>query len=301
MSRLQDVLYRALVSAEEFTENMHRWGRKPEEAKIDMNTFRKIVAADPERNRLYQEFSQLDLELWKKYKMSIFESNVIFMLGKYMTEDVSELNILDVGSGSGMLANALLSLVKTASVQVHYTSIDYKVKPTLESVENVEHEHHSFDALVIDDSELKKALGERKKYDLILIDIEPHGDEIRLYEKFRNFMKEEHICIIPHCFMQTGPYFARPFLKKFIELGHMVDYYAQDYRNDSKDIYMVMKRTVLAEEPKIKCQTLMDGKVVDFIARYSKNIQPFYPHSYPSGSSFPFSSRGSTVRLFRFY
>jgi hypothetical protein len=311
MSKLQDTLYRALVSAQEIHESIRRH-----------TLIQEIIPLDPERKRLYDEYRHMRLDLLLKYGMSIFESNVLFMLGKYMSEDVSKISILDVGSGSGKMAKALFSQIKP-SVQVQYTSIDYKVVPIFESVENaehedpleterakldryfregkkvyfdsvehIEHEHHSFDALEIEDAELCKTLGlgeGKKVYDLILIDIEPHESEIRLYEKFRKFLKEEHICIIPHCFIRTfGPWFARPFLTKFIELGYILDYYAQDLNLDMNDMYMVMRRTP-CEKTIFKCQSLTKGLFDEYIADNSKSarglqerILEFIPGATPS-------------------
>jgi hypothetical protein len=304
MSKLQDILYRALVSAQEIDKNMNQWRQRPVEAEAVFDTHSLMHEVIPERKPLYQEFRELTSDLFGKYRMSIFESNVLFMLGKYMSEDVSKISILDVGSGSGKMAKALLSQIKP-SVQVQYTSIDYQVVPVLESVENaeqedpleteeakinryfrkgkkvyldsvehIEHEHHSVDALEIEDAELCTTLGVgegKKVYDLIIIDIEPHGSEIRLYEKFQTFLKEEHICIIPHCFIRTfGPWFAGPFLTKFIELGHIIDYYAQDLNCDMNDMYMVMKRTPLCEKTIFKCQSLTKGLFYGYIADPSK-------------------------------
>jgi hypothetical protein len=258
------------VSAEEFTQKAKSgWNRRPHEAELDYDALWKIIRADSERKKLYDEYSQLDMELWRTYYKSIFETHVIFMLGKYMTENRDSISILDVGSGPGKTAKALLSQVNS-SAHVQYTSIDYKVTPSavLEMGKDIEHEHHSFDALAIEEAELERILGEKKKqYDLIIIDIEPHYQEIALYQKFKQFLKEEHLCIIEHCFMQSyAGWGARAFLTKFVELGHVVDYYAQDEVDGRKDLYMVMKKTPLCEKTIFKCQALTKGSFCNYVA-----------------------------------
>lgn len=141
--------------------------------------------------------------------MSIREAKLYEVLGRELTTGVDGFNILDVGCGSGMTASRLLADIQT---NVCYTSIDQSTYPTKVSHPMVKHDHFMLDIF-------QNIPPLPQCYDVVLIDIEPHGKEIEVYEKIKHVMKPSHLCILKHvCYIDLyGSYHADKFIGKYYD------------------------------------------------------------------------------------
>jgi hypothetical protein len=169
------------------------------------------------------------------YRLSLRELYFFKTLG----QNISGKTILDVGSGTLMTARAI---IENCINPVSYTSIDRKEDPTITVSKMIENNkisysnHHHVDIFEID-IELKDT------YDIIIIDIEPHGKEIEVYEKFKKYMKSEHLIILKHiAFIDLfGSRFADIFIEKYNE--NIKDYFAERSLkyDEIRDIFIIME------------------------------------------------------------
>jgi hypothetical protein len=93
------------------------------------------------------------------------------------------------------------------------------------------------DALTLDDT-----------FDIVLIDIEPHGREIEVYENIKHLMNPEHLCILKHvAFIDLfGSAFADRFLDRY--KACVIDSFCDDDKNhfvNMRDVFIVMTRCAL--------------------------------------------------------
>lgn len=107
-----------------------------------------------------------------------------------------------------MTASAFFSNIQS---DIFYTSIDCTNIPNKALLNPfVKHEHYIKD--IFEDS-----LELSKQFDVVFIDIEPHGKEIQVYEKIKHWMKPTHLCILKHvAFIDMfGSTFADRFIQKY--------------------------------------------------------------------------------------
>ena len=103
-------------------------------------------------------------------------------------------------------------------------------------------------------------------YDVVIIDIEPHRNEITIYEKIREHMKETHFCILK-CIGDLDIYgssLADKFLGHFIRSGHVYDYFAETSINPGyRDIFIIMSRS--KTDLDARCQSLAEGQTTSWV------------------------------------
>lgn len=168
------------------------------------------------------------------YNMSYREVLIYSKLGKCLSQhSTQKLNVLDVGSGELLTAKKLIhdtSFVNT------YTTIDNKIDPS-EYIHDIQHCIDTFEYFNIDI--LKDDFVTDKKYDIVFIDVEPHGKEIEVYERVKHCLSPKHLCILKHVgFIDLyGSYLADRFLSKYEE--HVSDYYAESVRNIISTLHQV--------------------------------------------------------------
>lgn len=205
------------------------------------------------------------LDCYDHYKMSIREVDIYTKLGCELTRNNKNISILDVGSGTGMTSTVLLSDIASDSL-CKYVSIDNNTRPTVENNKNVDHIHLSID---IFDDEMYRQSKEvlLQKFDIIMIDIEPHGCEIEVYEKLRGLMKPVHLCIFKHiAHMNTGgPYLADRFLTKYEDIVH--DYFGEmsnDMYNDVRDLFVIISSDCKNKKD-LKCSQLSNSTYSNYV------------------------------------
>jgi hypothetical protein len=272
---MQDALYRAII---EGNETELRLGK----TRLLDSSGHPIPAPEWQKKQYSDEY-------YINYHLHVFEKHMYTSLGEYLAENMTSISVLDVGSGIGMTPSALFQNIDSP---ISYTSIDFKYNPgeklpehvdqmrlgmglnrspqlllDLISTKHIEHTHLSFHALEVTDDELKDKL--TTKYDVIIIDIEPHGQEVKVYEKYRSFMKDEHICIVKHCLCREGhsSYNAEVFLDTYMKRGLIWDYHAQDEIYDRcDDMILIMRTQPITELVFFKCQSLTKGLFSNYVA-----------------------------------
>lgn len=156
-----------------------------------------------------------------EYNMSYREVLIYSKLGACLSEQPKKLNVLDVGSGKLLTAK---KLIKNTSFVGTYTAIDHQVDPT-KHIHDLQRFMDAFEYYNIDI--LKEDFVTDKKYDIVLIDVEPHGKEIEVYERLKHCLSETHLCILKHVgFIDLyGSCLADRFLMKYE--AYVSDYYGE--------------------------------------------------------------------------
>jgi hypothetical protein len=144
-------------------------------------------------------------------------------LSSQTTRTTRKYNVLDVGSGELLTAQ---TLIKNTSFVGTYTAIDFKVDA---------HQHGKHVKPYVDEFEyvnidiLKDEFMPHSDllYDIVIIDVEPHGKEIEVYEKIKHFLNESHLCVLKHvgCIDLYASGLANTFLTKYEE--ELSDYYGE--------------------------------------------------------------------------
>lgn len=170
------------------------------------------------KNDDQQQYRDQYLNAYEKFGLSYRELLIYRTLGECLSQNNQKLNILDVGSGQLKTAQAL---IESTSFVATYTAIDMevysdKVKPYVQDFE-----YHKIDILA------DPPFATDRKYDIVLIDIEPHGREIDVYEKIKQCLADTHLCILKHVgyIDLYGSGLADKFLTKYEE--SVADYYGE--------------------------------------------------------------------------
>jgi hypothetical protein len=160
--------------------------------------------------------------------MSNREVLVYEILGKFL----DGCYVLDVGSGACRTIDALF---KYAQIP-WYMSIDYKVPPVIHK--NVKGGYYMPLDILTED------IGHHdKSYDVVIMDIEPHGKEVEVYEKIKHLMKENHLCILKHVGKMDlyGAQLADKFIHNYID--RIADFYGEcnflDSTVEIRDIFIL--------------------------------------------------------------
>lgn len=90
-------------------------------------------------------------------------------------------------------------------------------------------------------------------YDLVVIDVEPHGRECEVYDRVRRYLADTHVCLLKHVgFIDLfGSACADRFLNRHIyDERRVLDYYGVAVHNrwEMRDVYVVMTRDPLPAE-----------------------------------------------------
>ena len=205
---------------------------------------------------------------YDKYRLSARELNLYKELGNR----IGGLSILDIGSGTCMTASAI---IENCNSKISYCSIDKNIDPSniLQNliIDNMigyfEHYHHD-----VFETDFNTKIALKNKYDIMLIDIEPHGREIEVYEKFKKFMNDEHLCILKHvAFIDLiGCAFADKFIEKYNYI--IKDYFAErDINDEIRDVLIVINNNACKQD--LQIQKLAHGKISSWIDdKYESHI-----------------------------
>jgi SAM-dependent methyltransferase len=190
------------------------------------------------------------LDNYDNFQMSTGEVIVYNNLGKNMNIK----SILDIGCGTGMTIKCLLKEVKSP---VNYTSIDFKQIPDIENLKINTWKHIDQDFFEIDFSLFTDT------YDIVIIDIEPHGKEIDVYEKLKHLMNVEHLCILKHVSYIDlyGACLADKFIHKYIR--EIKDYFAESNNCSYSNIRDVF--VIFGMNQDIQLQKLAVGNLSNYV------------------------------------
>jgi hypothetical protein len=207
-----------------------------------------------------EESSDAWMTIYDRYGCGAREAGVIRALGRGAAAEVARhqgrgLRVLDVGSGAlraGLNVVDGLAGLAGVGVGVDYTCIDWRVDPRphierlLPSVATWR--WHEVDVFSDD---LPRAL-QGSTFDLVVIDVEPHGREVEAYEAVRPFLQPVHVCVLKHVgWVDTlGRACGDIFVRRYVDEGCVYDYYFPESEFTCKwscmrYLFLVLDRTRL--------------------------------------------------------
>ena len=216
--------------------------------------------------------SQEATRLYETYQESQYAHHMLASIFSNLSH--TPINILDVGSGRAMTANIAIANHKNVNI---YTAIDRSINASVFICE-IQRYIQKFQYIQVDveNADLNITNDVNDLYDVVIIDIEPHGDEVDIYNKISKYMKPTHICILKHVgFIDMhGPFHADRFIANNIERIH--DYFAQSsLKQGLRDIFIVMSRTPVTLDA--QCQKLAKGRLAGYA---DKTIRQYVLDSY---------------------
>eukprot|EP00798_Chlamydomonas_sp_ICE-L_P028683 gene28683-biopygen32594 len=179
---------------------------------------------------------------------SAFSSALMNQVGLAASSDRKPLRIIDVGCGRRTSAGQIASLIPAASAE--YTCIDKAMPETCGfaarslklacGVGMTEILGDVFDETTTTDLVSRSS----NRFDLVIIDVEPHGREIDVYEKIVGHLADTHLVLLKHvCSIALfGSAYADCFLAKYDNEGKVMDYLAVKVLNGwfHRDLYVLM-------------------------------------------------------------
>jgi hypothetical protein len=112
-------------------------------------------------------------------------------------------------------------------------------------------------------------------YDIVLIDIEPHGREIDVYDKIRHLLKPTHMCILKHVASidLVGAGYADAFIDEHRDT--LWDFFGENDASSAdgvRDVFVILSNEHTRD---IKCQHFARGRLakysgIDVIRGYCK-------------------------------
>lgn len=170
------------------------------------------------------------------------------------------LSLLDVGCGMQRTTSMLVDHGLNLDV---YTAIDKRSEcgqsEAMSKISKARFVCKNYEE--VDESDL-----EGGSYDLIIVDIEPHGREEQVYERFKRFMKPVHLCILKHVGSMAlyGSAMADRFIDAYLKSGHVHDFYAQeDLQRGFRDVFLIMSSAPVLLDA--QCQELALGNVTNWV------------------------------------
>lgn len=205
-----------------------------------------------------------DRENWLPYdrfKMCRFSTLFLEILGKQLL--TQETSILDVGSGLSKSAHLLIG---NAHIN-KYHSIDradsQRDSFLISQWDQIKDRQHFRRDIYMDDM---NGVLQADTYDVVIIDIEPHRNEITIYQKIQKHLKETHLCILK-CIGDIDLYgssLADKFIGHFIRSGHVHDYFAETSLNPAyRDIFVIMSQS--KTDLNTRCQSLAEGEPTTWV------------------------------------
>lgn len=175
------------------------------------------------------------IECYDSYKNTIWACVYSNLLMGYimdtLTDTNNQISILDVGCGTCMHFRSMCKGIDSKNIS-KYTTIDKKSSKELHSKlydehPTIFHTHMQIDILDENISSLLDEALHHDTYDIVVLDIEPHGNEIKIYERIYPYLKQEHI-VICKCigFIDLyGPSMANDFLSNVQEANILHTYF----------------------------------------------------------------------------
>lgn len=174
------------------------------------------------------------------YKQTPWGATFTSLVGEQLLEP----SILDIGSGKSATFKNLIG--ENGKKVANYVSIDIQVseetsKALLVDVAGLKHHKH----IQADIFELPlNWFVDHKKFDVVIIDIEPHGREIDVYDVIADNMKDIHLIILKCVgFIDLmGSAFADRFLYKLMSEKRLVDFFGVSNLNLTRDVFIIASR-----------------------------------------------------------
>lgn len=216
------------------------------------------------------------LKAYSKVKESPFSVAFMQAIGVAMEQVLGRApRILDVGCGEMRCASCLMAGLQ--SDRVTYVSVDKTISECCEPItkgakrlkQKVNWVHINKDIFDEDFTDAMHALN-LDAFDIVMIDVEPHGNEIKVYERIKDYMcSNGHVCLLKHVgrIDLWGSTCAHKFLSKYISEQHVLDYYDIDVLNghDFRDVYVIMGANLALDDKTQQLgREIMGSLIIDY-------------------------------------
>lgn len=209
-----------------------------------------------------------DIDLWELYN----EGWCTLAFYKALADIRAIVNVLDVGCGRFM---TISMMVDKGLSPMAYTGVDRVINHAVISKGVASIPSTRF--IAKDYEDVKESDLDPAGYDMLIVDIEPHGREEHVYEHFKRFLKPVHLCILKHvgCLDGYGGYLANKFLHTYINSGHVCDYYAvHDWTTGFRDVFVIMSTTTVPLDA--QCQKLGTGELPSNVDSETQYLRHHY-------------------------
>ena len=208
------------------------------------------------------------IKTYGTYKQTPWGATFTSLVGEYLISSSLGNNILDVGSGRSSTFKNLMSGhdFSRSTSQKRYLSIDNKVteaesaalwlfgSPELQCFDK-RHIHADVFALLPD------WVPTGHKFDVVIIDIEPHGREIQAYDAVASALTDVHLivlkCIGSMEMWHTG--LADFFLREMLERRRLLDYFGVSHDELTRDVFVIATHDEVVFDGAVRNRLQSDG------------------------------------------
>lgn len=172
------------------------------------------------------------LSSYDEYRQTIWGATYMNLLGKHLMN--KKMNVLELGSGT---CRTIQNMTKgNPESAFEYTSIDRTTDSNCFGSRHIKAD--VFDVSALD-------LGDDYCFDILILDVEPHGKEVEIYEKFARYGAAKHVVILK-CVGWMGVFttsLADRFLYHLKSTNRLVDYFGiGDCDFFTRDVTVVVSR-----------------------------------------------------------
>jgi hypothetical protein len=178
------------------------------------------------------------LSSYDDYRQTIWGATYMNLLGKHLMKCKDKTNVLELGSGT---CRTIQNMTKGNPEAVfEYTSIDRATDSNCFGSRHIK-------ANVFDVSNVSNVLNisDDYRFDILILDVEPHGKEIEIYEKFAMYGAAKHVVILK-CVGWMDVFttsLADRFLYHLKSTNRLVDYFGiGDCDFFTRDVTVVISR-----------------------------------------------------------
>jgi len=197
-----------------------------------------------------------DAEYISEYQHTRIAVRFYGTLGRALAA-AAPLSVLDVGSGTLCIASMLMAANKNVA---QYTAVDIR-EDASKHVSKISDHIERFSYIREDYQNLTADHLIPDAYDVVIIDVEPHGRDGFVYSKVKPFMKPHHLCICS-CLGAIDCYchgMADAMIDHLMLDRCVFDYFGQVNSSVGwRDVLLVMSKTPI--DPDLRCQELAVGK-----------------------------------------
>ena len=243
-------LLHAIANAHKLQSNVGDWSEAIECFKRERKNNHWIQAHDTTPSGVAAIKAQVTT--YDEYHQTPWGATFVNLVGQGLSAGLSSIDILDVGSGRSSTFKNLMSGHQSRG---RYMSIDKGVSVKESKslfgcgvLDSFQKSHLQADVfkLPLDWTDECRMLGMPgfEKCKVVILDIEPHGRELDVYDAIVDALDEVHIIVLK-CVgsMDTmGMGFADYFLSSMLDRKRLVDYFGVSESNLTRDVFVIATR-----------------------------------------------------------
>jgi hypothetical protein len=224
MSSLSNAVSNAMLNAYKLKSSVGNWEDAVESLQNSKYTHNAIITA------------------YDSYNQTPWGATFTSLLGRNLLASSLCNNILDIGSGRSATFNNLISKQNVTN-EIRYVSIDNKIstdetKAFLIDIQCL-HTHIPEDIFKLP----LNWFNNHKRFDVVIIDVEPHGRELEVYDVIADSLADNHLIILKCVGMidLMGTAFADRFISKMLSRQRLVDYFGVANLNLTRDVFVIAR------------------------------------------------------------